>query len=98
MCQSVAAWPGFSRRATARKRLPPRATSWSGPTSGGWGAVPRELVTVRFAAEPDTPFRLAPYRGDGNRPSMHFDVARSNPASPIVELHVRVLGEERHRH
>lgn len=29
---------------------------------------------------------------------MHVDLARANPSSRIVELHVRMLGEQRHRH
>ena len=30
--------------------------------------------------------------------SVHFDLTRSKPSSKIIELHVRMLGEERHRH
>jgi hypothetical protein len=30
--------------------------------------------------------------------SVHFHVARSNTAAEVVELHVRVIRQERHRH
>ena len=29
---------------------------------------------------------------------MHLDVARADPGAIVIELHVRVFGEERHRH